>query len=43
MGTGVLSSEVRRQEREADFSLPTVAEVKKMWLYTSTPPYAFMA
>jgi hypothetical protein len=29
--------------READHSLPTSAEVKKMWLYTSTSPYAFMA
>jgi hypothetical protein len=24
-------------------SPPTSAEVKKMWIYTSTPPYAFMA
>jgi hypothetical protein len=24
-------------------SPPTRAEVKKMWIYTSTPPYAFMA
>jgi hypothetical protein len=30
-------------EREADHSLPDSAEVKKMWIYTSTPPYAFMA
>jgi hypothetical protein len=29
--------------READHSPPASAEVKKMWLYTSTPPYAFMA
>jgi hypothetical protein len=29
--------------READHSPPTSAEVKKMWIYTSTPPYAFMA
>jgi hypothetical protein len=29
--------------READYSPPTSAEVKKMWLYISTPPYAFMA
>jgi hypothetical protein len=29
--------------READRSLPTGAEVKKMWIYTSTPPYACMA
>jgi hypothetical protein len=27
---------IKRQEREADHS-PTSAEVKKMWLYTSTP------
>jgi hypothetical protein len=24
-------------------SPPTSAEVKKMWIYTSTPPYDFMA
>jgi hypothetical protein len=24
-------------------SAPTCAEVKKIWIYTSTPPYAFMA
>jgi hypothetical protein len=24
-------------------SPPTSAEIKKMWIYTSTPPYAFMA
>jgi hypothetical protein len=28
---------------EADHSPPASAEVKKMWIYTSTPPYAFMA
>jgi hypothetical protein len=27
---------------EADHSTPAIAEVKKMWIYTSTPPYAFM-
>jgi hypothetical protein len=27
---------------EADCSPPTIAEVKKMWIYASTPPYAFM-
>ncbi|PNF30034.1 hypothetical protein B7P43_G05845, partial [Cryptotermes secundus] len=32
-----------RQGREADHSPPTSAEVKKMWMYISTPPYAFMA
>jgi hypothetical protein len=31
------------QGREADHSLPTSAEVKHTWIYTSTPPYAFMA
>jgi hypothetical protein len=29
--------------READHSPPTTAEVKKMWVYTFTPSYAFMA
>jgi hypothetical protein len=36
MGTGV-----KRPEREADHSPPTSAEAKKMWIYTSTPPYVF--
>jgi hypothetical protein len=34
---------VKRPGREADHSPPTSAEVKKIWIYTSTPPYAFMA
>jgi hypothetical protein len=34
---------VNRQGREADHSPPTSAEVKKMWIYTSTPLYVFMA
>jgi hypothetical protein len=34
---------VKRQGHEADHSLPTSAEIKKMWIYTSTPLYAFMA
>jgi hypothetical protein len=29
--------------READHSPPASAEIKKIWIYTSTPPYAFMA
>jgi hypothetical protein len=33
---------VKRQGREADHSPPASVEVKKMWIYTSTPPYAFM-
>jgi hypothetical protein len=38
-----LSPGVKRQGREADHSPLTSANVKKMWSYTSTPPYAFMA
>jgi hypothetical protein len=34
---------VKRPGREADDSPTTSAEVKKKWIYTSTPPYAFMA
>jgi hypothetical protein len=37
------SPAVKRQGREADHSPPASAEVKKIWIYTSTPPYAFMA
>jgi hypothetical protein len=40
---GSLSPVVKRQGREADHSPATSAEVKKIWIYTSTPPYAFMA
>jgi hypothetical protein len=40
---GALSLGVKRQGREADHSPPASADVKKMWIYTSTPPYAFMA
>jgi hypothetical protein len=40
---GDLSPGVKRQRREPDHSPPTSAAVKKMWIYTSTPPYAFMA
>jgi hypothetical protein len=44
MGTGSsFPRGVKRQEHEADHSPPASAEVKKMWIYTSTPPYAFMA
>jgi hypothetical protein len=32
----------RGRGREAHHSPPNTAEVKKMWFYTSTPPYAFM-
>jgi hypothetical protein len=43
MVPGVLSPGVKLPEREADHLLPTSAEVKKMWIYIPTPPYAFMA
>jgi hypothetical protein len=39
---GILSPGIKRQGHEADHSPPTSAEVNKMWIYTSTPPYAFM-
>jgi hypothetical protein len=34
---GALSPGVRRPGREVDHSPPTSAEIKKMWIYTSTP------
>jgi hypothetical protein len=34
---------VNQPGREADHSPPTSAEVKKMWIYTSTTPHAFTA
>jgi hypothetical protein len=40
---GLFSRGVKRPGREADHSPPTSAEVKKTWMYTSTPPYVFMA
>jgi hypothetical protein len=39
---GALSPGLKRPGREADHSPPTNPEVKKMWIYTYTPPYAFM-
>jgi hypothetical protein len=42
MGTGGSFTEVKRQGREANHSPPTSAEVKKMWIYTSTSLYVFM-
>jgi hypothetical protein len=39
---GSLSPGVKRPGREADHSPPASAEVKKMWICISTPPYAFM-
>jgi hypothetical protein len=43
VGTGAFSPEVKRSELEVGHSPPASAEVKKMWIYTFTPPYAFMA
>jgi hypothetical protein len=40
---GAFSQEIKRPGREVDHSPPTSAEVKKTWIYTPTPPYAFMA
>jgi hypothetical protein len=40
---GDVSPGLKRQGREADHLPPTSAEVKKLWIYTSTPLYAFMA
>jgi hypothetical protein len=42
MGTGSPFPGVKRPGREAH-SHSATAEVKKLWFYTSTPPYAFMA
>jgi hypothetical protein len=38
---GPLSPGVKWPGREANNSAPTSAEVKKTWVYTSTPPYVF--
>jgi hypothetical protein len=40
---GALSPGVKWQGREGDHSPPAIAEVKKIWIYASIPPYAFMA
>jgi hypothetical protein len=40
---GDLSPELKQPGRETDHSPPTIAQVKKTWTYTSTPPYVFMA
>jgi hypothetical protein len=34
---GTVSPEMKRQGRDADYSTPTSDEVKKTWIYTSTP------
>jgi hypothetical protein len=40
---GAFSLGVKRRGRKADHSPPASVEIKKTWLYTSTPTYAFMA
>jgi hypothetical protein len=40
---GLFPLGVKRPGREADHSPPTSAEIKKTWVYTSTPSYVFMA
>jgi hypothetical protein len=42
MGTGGSFPGGKAVEREVDHSPPASAEVKKMWIYTSTPPYALL-
>jgi hypothetical protein len=42
-GYGGTFPEIKRPGREADNSFPASAEVKKMWMYISTFPYAIMA
>jgi hypothetical protein len=38
-----LSPGIKQPGHEADHSPPTSAKVKSTWIYTSTPPYLFMA
>jgi hypothetical protein len=40
---GLFSPGLKGPGREADHSPTASAEVRKMWIYASTPPYAFMA
>jgi hypothetical protein len=41
--TGVLSLGIKWPGREADHSLPSNAELKNVWSYTSTPQHLFVA
>jgi hypothetical protein len=41
--SGAFSAGVKWSGREADHSLPTSAEVKKIWICTFTPPIRFHA
>jgi hypothetical protein len=40
---GALSLGIKRPEREADHSPPSIAEVKNAWSYSSTSLYVFIA
>jgi hypothetical protein len=40
---GTISLAIMRLGREADHSPVTSAEVKKTWIFISTPPYVFTA
>jgi hypothetical protein len=40
---GAFCPGIRRPGREADHSPPASTKDKKMWIYTSTPPYVFKA
>jgi hypothetical protein len=40
---GDISPGVKRQGNEANHSPTATAEVKNMWIYTSTPPHAFIS
>jgi hypothetical protein len=42
-GAHALSPGVKQLEREGDHSPPASVKVKKIWIYTSTPPYAFIS
>jgi hypothetical protein len=42
MDTRAFFPRSKEARAEADYSPPTSAEVKKMWIYTSIPPYVFM-
>jgi hypothetical protein len=39
----IMGTRVKRPGHEADCSPPNSADVKRMWIYISSPPYAFMA
>jgi hypothetical protein len=41
-GGAELSLGVKRLQCKAEHSPPTSARVKKMWVYTSNPPYTFI-